>query len=129
MRPIVYIVDDDAAVRRSLFRLLQIEGCEPEMFDSAEAFLARQQPKSHGCLLLDVTLPGLDGLELQRRLVETGTKLPIIFMTGNDDVSKELRAIEARAVAFLKKPMTAETLLAAIRTAIGADDLGSPRST
>jgi FixJ family two-component response regulator len=122
----VYIVDDDPAVRRALFRLLRGEGCDAEMFDSAETFLARHQPQPHGCLLLDVTLPGLDGLELQRRLAEMGRTLPIVFMTGNDDVPKALRAIEGGAVAFLRKPMTAETLLTAVRKAIGLNDIYSP---
>jgi FixJ family two-component response regulator len=129
VKPVVYIVDDDPAVRRSLFRLLRGQGCDAEMFDSAEAFLARghcQRPAA--CLLLDVTLPGLDGLDLQRRLAETGKMLPIVFMTGNEDTAKEMQAFAAGAVAYLRKPMTAETLLAAVRAAIGVDDLGSPGS-
>ena len=129
MRPTVYIVEDDPAVRRSLFRLLRVEGCDAETFESAEAFLVRPQVQTRGCLLLDVTLPGLDGFQLQRRLAETGRTLPIIFMTGNEDVPKDIRSIASGTVAFLRKPMTPETLLAAVRAAIDSNRPGSQDST
>ena len=118
MSPVVFIVDDDPAMLKSLSRVLKEEGWLVETYESAEAFLARGNPQVPGCLLLDVTLPGLDGLELQRRLAETGQALPIVFLTGHGDIPMSVRAIKAGAANFLTKPVAAETLLAAVRAAI-----------
>jgi len=116
--PIVFIVDDDPAMLRSLSRLLREEGLPVETYESAEAFLARRNPQAPGCLLLDVTLPGLDGLELQRRLAVAGHMLPIVFLTGRGDIPMSVRAIKAGAADFLTKPVAAEALLVAVRSAL-----------
>jgi FixJ family two-component response regulator len=121
MSPTVFVVDDDPAILKSLSRLLRVEGWLVETYDSAETFLARRDPQAPGCLLLDMELPGLDGLELQRRLAETGHALPIVFLTGHGDIPMSVRAIKAGAADFLTKPVAAETLLAAVRVAIIED--------
>ncbi|MDM0107945.1 response regulator [Variovorax sp. J22R24] len=117
----IYLVDDDPAVRKSLARVLREEGCSVESFDSAEAFLARTGPAVPGCLVLDVTMPGLDGLALQRRLFDLGQTLPIVFLTGHGDIPMSVQAIKAGAADFLTKPVTADALLAAVRAAIAED--------
>jgi FixJ family two-component response regulator len=114
----IFLVDDDAAVRKSLSRVLRSEGLEVVEFDSAEAFLARTDKTETGCLVLDVTMPGLDGLELQRRLAEAGRRLPIVFLTGHGDIPMSVRAIKAGATDFLTKPVASEDLLSAVRAAI-----------
>jgi FixJ family two-component response regulator len=114
----VYLVDDDPAVRKALSRVLREEGFGVEAFDSAEAFLERPGDRRDGCLVLDVTLPGLDGLELQQRLAEAGRKLPIVFVTGHGDIPMSVKAIKAGAADFLTKPVQAQALLAAVRSAI-----------
>jgi len=118
---LVYLVDDDPAVARSLGRVLREEGWEVETFDSAEAFLARSSPERYGCLVLDVSMPGLDGLELQRRLRETGQSLPIVFLTGDGDIPMSVQAIKAGAADFLTKPVTSDALAHAVRTAFDND--------
>src|SRR6185295_15550555 len=90
-------------------------------FDSAEAFLARAEPPTEGCLVLDVTMPGLDGLELQARLREAGRNLPIVFLTGYGDIPMSVQAIKAGATDFLTKPANSEALVAAVRNAIAQD--------
>ncbi len=115
---IVYLVDDDPGVRKALSRVLREEGFGVEAFDSAEAFLAPPGDRRDGCLVLDVTLPGLDGLELQRRLAEAGQELPIVFVTGHGDIPMSVKAIKAGAADFLTKPVHAQALLAAVRSAI-----------
>lgn len=117
----VFVVDDDPSVRKSLVRLLGQNGWRVEAFESAEAFLAGRDPHAAGCLLLDVSLPGLDGLALQRRLAESGHALPIVFLTGHGDIPMSVRAVKAGAVDFLTKPVAAETLFAAVRAAIEQD--------
>jgi FixJ family two-component response regulator len=119
--PTVFIIDDDPGVLTSLARLLRVKGLLVEAYDSAEAFLARRDPQAPGCLLLDVNLPGLDGLELQRRLAETGGALPVVFLTGHGDIPTTVRAMKGGASDFLTKPVAPETLLAAVRAAIEAD--------
>ena len=121
MSPIVSIVDDDPAFLRSLSRLLKEDGWIVETYESAEAFLASWNPQAPGCLLLDVTLPGLDGLELQHRLAGAGLALPIVFLTGHGDIPMSVRAIKAGAADFLTKPVSAEALLASVRAAIASD--------
>ena len=113
----VYLVDDDAGVLKALSRVLREEGWSVETFESAEAFLARHDRTAEGCLVLDVTMPGLDGLELQRRHAETGQGLPIVFLTGRGDIPMSVRAIKAGAADFLTKPVPAQALVAAVRSA------------
>ncbi len=115
--PIVFVVDDDVSVRESLEALNRNEGWETETFASAEAFLARPRVFAPSCLVLDVTLPDLNGLDLQKRLVGRDD-LPIIFITGYGDVPMTVQAMKAGAVEFLTKPFSDEVLLGAIRQAI-----------
>jgi FixJ family two-component response regulator len=114
----VFLVDDDPAVRKSLARLLREEGFGVEEFESAEAFLSRAQPPAEGCMVLDVTMPGLDGLELQERLRESGRHLPIVFLTGVGDIPMSVRAIKSGATEFLTKPVRSQVLVDAVRAAI-----------
>jgi FixJ family two-component response regulator len=119
--PAVFVVDDDPGVRRSLSRVLREAGFEVRCYESAESFLARPQATARGCLVLDVTMPGLDGLALQRRLSDGGKKMPIVFLTGYGDIPMSVRAIKAGASDFLTKPVASETLVAAVRAAIELD--------
>ena len=116
--PIVFVVDDDISVRESLELLIRHEGWRPETFATAEAFLARPQVPVPSCLVLDVTLPDLNGLDLQKRIAADRVEMPIIFITGYGDVPMTVRAMKAGAVEFLTKPFGDEVLLAAIRGAI-----------
>jgi FixJ family two-component response regulator len=117
----IFLVDDDPAVCKALSRVLREEGWNVETFESAEAFLARPDRNARGCLVLDVTMPGLDGLELQRRLTEGGQSLPIVFLTGHGDIPMSVQAIKAGAADFLTKPVNAQALLSAVRAAIEQD--------
>lgn len=114
--PVVFIVDDDVSVRESLELLILSAGCRPETFASAEDFLARPRIDGPSCLVLDVTLPNLNGLDLQKRIVDR-VGMPIIFITGYGDVPTTVRAMKAGAVEFLTKPFSDEVLLSAIRQA------------
>lgn len=116
--PIVFVVDDDISVRESLEALIAEAGWRPELFASAQEFLARQLPPCLSCLLLDVSLPDLNGLELQQRIAADRTEMPIIFITGHGDIPMTVRAMKAGAVEFLSKPFTPEILLSAIRSAL-----------
>ncbi len=116
-RPVVFVVDDDVSVRESLELLIEQAGWRPELFASAEAFLARSREPVPSCIVLDVGLPDLDGLELQRRIAGR-RDLPIIFVTGRGDVPMSVRAMKAGAVEFLTKPFGEEALLSAIHGAI-----------
>ncbi len=116
--PIVFVVDDDVSVRESLDALIRLEGWQPETFASARDFLARQRVLVSSCLILDVSLPDLNGLELQTRVAGEGVSLPIIFITGYGSVPMTVRAMKAGAVEFLTKPFSDEVLLEAIRQAI-----------
>jgi FixJ family two-component response regulator len=115
--PIVYVVDDDVSVRESLELLIENAGWKAEVFASAQAFLSRPRSSGPSCLVLDVTLPGLNGLELQEQLAGR-TDMPIIFITGYGDVPMTVRAMKAGAVEFLTKPFRDDVLLDAIRDAI-----------
>ena len=115
--PIVFVVDDDISVRESLELLITSAGWRPETFSSARDFLALPRPSVPCCLVLDVTLPGLSGLDLQQQLVDR-TDMPIIFITGYGDVPMSVRAMKAGAVEFLTKPFKDDALLAAIGGAI-----------
>jgi FixJ family two-component response regulator len=115
--PIVFIVDDDISVREALEALIQLEGWQAETFASAEGFLSRPRVVVPSCLVLDVSLPHLNGLDLQKRLADR-TDMPIVFISGYGDVPMTVQAMKAGAVEFLVKPFSDETLLSAIRQAI-----------
>jgi FixJ family two-component response regulator len=115
--PIVFVVDDDLSVRESLELLIKSAGWQPETFVSAQEFLSRPHPPVPCCLVLDVTLPGLSGLELQKQLAER-TDMPIVFITGHGDVPMTVQAMKGGAVEFLTKPFEEDVLLDAIRGAI-----------
>jgi FixJ family two-component response regulator len=117
-KPIVFIVDDDVSVRESLELLIRFSGWQPELFASAEEFLARPRVLVPNCLILDVSLPDLNGLDLQRLIAVDRTDMPIIFITGYGDVPMTVRAMKAGAVEFLTKPFDDDVLLGAIRHAI-----------
>ena len=117
-KPIVFVVDDDVWIRESLQTLLQDEGWQPETFASAQEFLDRPRPLTPSCLVLDVSLPGLDGLELQKRIAAERTDMPIIFITGHGDIPMSVGAMKAGASEFLTKPFSDEVLLTAIRQAL-----------
>ena len=116
--PIVFVVDDDISVRESLQLLLQSEGWHPETFASAQEFLDRPRSLVPSCLVLDVSLLGLNGLELQKRVAVERPDMPIIFITGYGDVPTTVRAMKAGAVEFLTKPFSDDVLLNAIRQAV-----------
>jgi FixJ family two-component response regulator len=116
--PIVFVVDDDVSVRESLELLIQTEGWQPETFASAQEFLARPRALTPSCLVLDVSLPGLNGLELQQRLAPDRGDMPIIFITGHGDIPTSVRAMKAGAIEFLTKPFGDAELLKAIGQAI-----------
>lgn len=117
--PIVFIVDDDISVRESLEDLVRCAGWHTETFASAQEFLARPRALVPSCLVLDVSLPDLNGLELQQRIAGDRIDMPIIFITGYGDIPMTVRAMKAGAVEFLTKPFRDEALLGAIRDAIG----------
>lgn len=119
--PIVFVVDDDRSVRDSLRRLITSVGLRVEVFPSAQAFLSAPRPDVPGCLVLDVRLPGLSGLDLQRDLAQSHATLPIIFLTGHGDIPMSVQAMKAGAVEFLTKPFRGQDLLDAIRHAIERD--------
>ena len=116
--PIVFVVDDDVSVRESLEALIRCAGWEPETFASAQEFLARPRVLAPSCLVLDVTLPGLNGLDLQKRVAVDRIDMPIIFITGYGDVPMTVQAMKAGAVEFLTKPFRDDVLLTAIRHAL-----------
>lgn len=121
INPTVFLVDDEPAVLKALSRLLRNEQWNVATFESAEAFLASWQSTTPGCVVLDVELPGLDGLELQRRLGAAGHQVPVVFLTGQGDIPMTVRAIQAGAIDFLTKPVSAKALLHAINIAIDRD--------
>ena len=116
--PIVFVVDDDVSVRESLDLMIRTAGWQPELYDSARAFLARPPAAVPSCLVLDVSLPDLNGLELQARISADRADLPIVFITGHGDVPMTVRAMKAGAVEFLTKPFADELLLSAIAGAL-----------
>jgi FixJ family two-component response regulator len=121
-KPIVFVVDDDVSVRESLELLISRAGWQPEVFASADEFLSRPRAIAPSCLILDVALPDLNGLEVQERVVAERTDMPIIFITGFGDVSMTVRAKKAGAVEFLTKPFPDHVLLSAIEHAIAQSD-------
>jgi FixJ family two-component response regulator len=119
--PTVFVVDDDASVREALSSLIRSVGLRVEVFSSAREFLRQKVPEVPACLVLDVRLPGLSGIDLQRELVAVKSHLPIIFITGHGDIPMSVRAIKAGAIEFLTKPFREQELLDAIHQAIGRD--------
>jgi FixJ family two-component response regulator len=119
--PIVFVVDDDPSIRDALTSLLRSVGLRVETFESARAFLTRQPSDVPGCLVLDVRLPGLSGLDLQRELATAQITMPIIFITGHGDIPMTVQAMKAGAVEFLTKPFRDQDLLDAIAQAIARD--------
>jgi len=119
--PMVFIVDDDLSVRRSTERLLRSAGLQVQAFASAREFLNHRQPEGPACLVLDVRMPGLSGMDLQRELTQAGIHIPIIFITGHGDIPMSVRAIKAGAVEFLTKPFRSRSLLDAVRAALEQD--------
>jgi len=124
---VVYVVDDDAAVRDSLSLLLESAGLCAAAFDSAQAFLAAHRAHQPGCLVLDVHMPGMDGLELQNELARRGELMPIIFLTAHGNVPETVRAIKAGAVDFLTKPVDGKLLLDRIRAAVAVSETAHQR--
>ena len=118
---IVFVVDDDASVREALQRLVRSAGLRVEAFASAEEFLNRPREAVPSCLLLDVRLPHLSGLDLQRRMVDANNEIPIVFITGHGDIPTTVRAMKAGAVEFLTKPLVEGDVLESIRDAIARD--------
>jgi len=116
--PIVFVVDDDISVRESLESLIRCEGWQPETFASAQEFLNYPRVLVPNCLVLDVSLPGLNGLDLQQRVAGDRTDMPIIFITGHGDVPMTVQAMKAGAVEFLTKPFSDDVLVSAIRSAL-----------
>ena len=117
-KPVVFVVDDDISVRESLESLIEFAGWQPETFASAEEFLVRPRRTTPSCLVLDISLPDLSGLELQKLIAGDRADMPIIFITGHGDIPKTVQAMKAGAVEFLTKPFDDEALLNAIRYAI-----------
>jgi FixJ family two-component response regulator len=120
-RPTVYVIDDDPLIRKSLECLFELEGISSRSFPSAEDFLRNCSADGHGCLLLDVKMPGLSGLQLQNELDALGILLPIIFMTGHGNIPMSVQAMRAGAVNFLQKPFDDSALLDAVREAMDQD--------
>jgi FixJ family two-component response regulator len=115
---IVFVVDDDISVRESLELLIRTEGWQPETFASAQEFLDHPRVPIPSCLILDISLPGLNGLELQKRIAVERNEMPIIFVTGHGDVPRTVQAMKAGAVEFLTKPFSDDVLLTAVRQAL-----------
>ena len=119
--PVVIVVDDDPSFRNFLSRLVQTIGLKAVLFTSAEDFLAAPQPDGPACLVLDVQMPGLSGLDLQRQLTERGRPLPIVFTTGHGDIPMTVEAMKAGAIGFLSKPFRNQEMLDAIKEGIARD--------
>ncbi len=119
--PVVFVVDDDPSVRSSLKFLLSSMGLQVESFDSAETFLQRKPPDAPSCLVLDVRLRGLSGLDFQRELAERNIRIPIVFVTGHGDIPMSVRAMKAGAIEFLTKPYRDQDVLDAVRIALERD--------
>jgi FixJ family two-component response regulator len=116
--PCVYLVDDSPSVLQAMRRVLEAFGLKVAGFDSAQAFLAAMEPDAEGCLVLDVRMPGMDGLQLQDALAGHGSVLPVIFLTGHGDIEMSVHAMKHGAMDFLTKPVDSERLFAAVRSAL-----------
>jgi FixJ family two-component response regulator len=119
--PVVFVVDDDPSVRSSLKFLLSTVGLQAETFDSADSFLRKKLPDVPSCLVLDVRLPGLSGLDFQRELAARNIHIPVVFLTGHGDIPMSVRAMKAGAVEFLTKPVRDQDLLDAVRVSLERD--------
>jgi FixJ family two-component response regulator len=119
--PIVFVVDDDPSVRRSIKRLIGSVGLQVELFGSAQEFLLSKRPDAPSCLVLDIRLPGISGLDFQHQLAEANIHIPIIFITAHGDIPMTVRAMKAGAVEFLTKPFREQDLLDAIQLALERD--------
>jgi len=119
--PTVFVIDDDAGVRASIQGLLKSVGLRSEAFGTAQDFLSSKRPDAPSCLVLDVRLPGVNGLDFQRQLADAGVQLPIIFVTGHGDIPMTVRAMKSGAVEFLTKPFRDQDLLDAINQALDRD--------
>lgn len=119
--PTVFVIDDDPDVRASIQSLLKAAGVRSESFGTAEEFLHNKEAEGPSCLVLDVSLPGVSGLELQRKLGDAGVRIPIIFITGHGDIPMTVKAIKSGAVEFLTKPFIDQDLLSAIQQAFDRD--------
>ena len=119
--PTVYVVDDDASMRRALSRMLTLAGYQVEAFVSAPEFLARHQPSDRGCVLADLRMPQMSGLELQAALARSGNPLPVVFLTAHGDIPTSVHAMKGGAEDFLTKPVPKEKLLAAMQRALALD--------
>ena len=118
----VFVIDDDPDIRAAMQRLLETVGLHAELFAAAQDFLQRKMPEAPSCLVLDLRLPGMSGLEVQRRLIEAGVKIPIIFITAHGDIPTSVRAMKSGAVEFLTKPFRDKDLLDAIEQALQRDE-------
>jgi FixJ family two-component response regulator len=121
-QPIVFVVDDDASMREALARLFYSVQLKVEVFASAQEFLRSERPDAPGCLVLDIRLPGLSGLDFQTGLIEADIQIPIVFITGHGDIPMSVRAMKAGAVDFLTKPFRDQDLLDAVAAAIQRDE-------
>ena len=119
--PIVFVVDDEPSVRQALSGLFRSVGLQVELFGSAAEFLQRKQPDSASCLVLDIRLPGVSGLDFQGQLLRANIRTPVIFMTGHGDIPMSVRAMKAGAVDFLAKPFRDQDMLDAVAAAIQRD--------
>jgi FixJ family two-component response regulator len=119
--PIVFIVDDDARMRAAMQRLLKTVGLHSESFSTPEDFLRHKIPKDPSCLVLDVRLPGISGLDVQRKLIEAGVQIPVIFISGHGDIPMTVKAMKSGAVEFLTKPFRDQDLIDAIQQALKRD--------
>ncbi len=119
--PRVFVIDDDAAMRAAIQGLLKSAGLRSETFGAAEEFLCSERPDGPSCLVLDVSLPGINGLDFQRQLADAGIQIPIIFITGHGDIRMTVKAMKSGAVEFLTKPFQDQDLLDAIRQALDRD--------
>ena len=119
--PVIAIVDDDASVREGLHSLIRSAGWRVETFASAQEFLARRGADAPSCLILDLQLPGLSGLDLQKRMAEVNLEIPIVFLTGHGDIPASVQAMKAGAIEFLTKPVEEEDILRAIQEALQRD--------
>src|SRR6202051_1051852 len=119
--PTIFVVDDDSSMRDSLRNLFRSVGLNVETFGVAQEFLSRERSKGPGCLVLDVRLPGLSGLDLQRQLADENIQIPIVFITAHGDIQMSVRAMKAGAVEFLTKPFRDQDLLDAVQQAVDRD--------
>src|ERR1700692_4968900 len=120
-RPTVFVVDDDASMRDAVKNLFRSVGLNVETFGAAQEFLSKERSKGPGCLVLDVRLPGVSGLDVQRQLADANVQIPIVFITGHGDIQMSVRAMKAGAVEFLTKPFRDQDLLDAVQQAVDRD--------